>query len=128
MFVENLVIQHKADLWFSKLEMKSFKYVTAMTLRTIKAANMTIAEYAERNAADTSLFMGLENYLTNSTSDSIRRRRRAVVEAVLLEQARQIMAHDGICDHEKLAKISEAVTAVDQRRAYIIALIHANNR
>ncbi|KAL7528713.1 hypothetical protein ACHAXR_002587 [Thalassiosira sp. AJA248-18] len=124
-FVENLAVNHKADLYFSEYNIKSFRYQTKLTLKQI-SSKMTMAQYAEMNVSDTSTFMGLENYLSESTPRKITGRRRAVVKAVCMEQQRQVEA--GVSDQAKMANVAQAESEVSLRRAQIIALLHSDKR
>eukprot|EP00584_Thalassiosira_punctigera_P012284 CAMPEP_0172563282 /NCGR_PEP_ID=MMETSP1067-20121228/100211_1 /TAXON_ID=265564 ORGANISM="Thalassiosira punctigera, Strain Tpunct2005C2" /NCGR_SAMPLE_ID=MMETSP1067 /ASSEMBLY_ACC=CAM_ASM_000444 /LENGTH=139 /DNA_ID=CAMNT_0013353697 /DNA_START=68 /DNA_END=483 /DNA_ORIENTATION=+ len=81
--VENLSRKRKEDFWFSWSEIVAFAFDTIELLARIESSDITLAEYAEMNMGDTSAFMGLEDYLTPTTSDRIARRRQAVLEAVL---------------------------------------------
>ncbi|KAL7543011.1 hypothetical protein ACHAWF_013914 [Thalassiosira exigua] len=112
------------DLWFTRAEMKRFKYATACTVRRIELADLTVAQYAQRNVRDTHAFLGLENYFASSTRDEIVRRRRAVRDAVLDEQARQVAA--GIERPEDLSRVAARASEVSRKRARIVALIHAD--
>eukprot|EP01083_Nonionella_stella_P099836 280855_1 len=125
-FIQNLSYDHKSDLWFTNREMKSFKYQTALILRSISSFDMTVAQFAEMNAQDTSAFLGLENYLSDTTSEKIKHRRNAICKGVLLEQKRQREA--GICDPEAISMLSEAVSELSRRRAHIIGLLHMEKR
>lgn len=125
--VKDLSEQHKTDLWFTRCEMKTFKCQAALQLRNIESHNLTMAQYAEMNAQDTSAFMGLETYLSTTTTANIKARRLAVWAAVLAEQHRQREETGGVCDDPaKVARVSLRETAVSQKRARIIALIHAD--
>ena len=96
-------------------------------LRKIESSgNMTLAEFAERNTHDTSLFMGMENYLLKTTPEVIASRRQSVTEAVLKEQQRQV--DEGICDVERMARVSRGASDVSRERAQIVALLHADKR
>ena len=76
--VENLSLAHKGDLWFSSQEMFSFRCQVALHLRGASSSNMTFVQYEEMNAHNTGKFMGLENYLTEDTSQKIRRPQAAL--------------------------------------------------
>jgi hypothetical protein len=120
--VENLTHKHKDDLWYSLHEMDSFKDRVMFKLRAVKAKGMTVYQYAERNHEDTSAFMGLESYFTDTTSQKIKDQRRVVHRAVFLEQKRQLRA--GIYDPDVMAIVSQAQSDWSWKRARIIALIH----
>jgi len=123
-FIKNLTYEHGDDLWFSRQEIKSFKYQTACMLKTIFSKNMTMAQYAELNAHETSAFMGLEKFLSRETSREIKYQRDALRMAILYEQQRQIEA--GIYDPDTMANISEVASAWCRKRSRIIALLHAD--
>ena len=124
--VENLSHKHKTDLWFTHDEMKSFKTQTVFLLRSIKANRMTMSQYANMNIQDTSVFMGLERYLSEKTSKDILYKRKAICRAVSSEQQRQLEA--GIYDPDEMASVSQAVSDWCRKRARIAALIHAEKR
>eukprot|EP00585_Thalassiosira_rotula_P003250 CAMPEP_0196137778 /NCGR_PEP_ID=MMETSP0910-20130528/5653_1 /TAXON_ID=49265 /ORGANISM="Thalassiosira rotula, Strain GSO102" /LENGTH=156 /DNA_ID=CAMNT_0041398285 /DNA_START=66 /DNA_END=536 /DNA_ORIENTATION=+ len=123
-YIENLSLNHKADLWFLSQEIERFKIQVARLLYSILSSGASIAQYAEVNARDTSTFMGLENYLTPNTSQNIRSRRRAILRAVLLEQARQLNA--GVCDPDAMADIVWSASEKSRKRARVIGLLHAS--
>ena len=75
-FVQNLSHKHRDDIWFSADEMHSFRYKTALTVRTI-TSTMTMAEYAELHVKDTSAFLGLEKYLSQDAFRGIKHRKRS---------------------------------------------------
>ena len=77
--LKNLADKHKSDLWYTSIEIKRFKYQTAMVIQSIASMNMTVAQYAALSISETSSFMGLENYLT---SQAISFRRKAIRSAV----------------------------------------------
>ena len=85
-----------------------------------------MAQYAEMNVDDTHSFLGLETYLSNATTREIRHQRRALQEAVLAEQQRQIDV--GIFDPEMLASVSEGRSEWCRTRSHIIGLIHAEEK
>ena len=124
-FVQNLAREHKDDLWFTAREVQHFKGQMALTLRQILSSNMTVAQYAECNCDDTSVFLGLENYLLERTPREIRFRRQAICRAVSLEQQRQV--DNGVYDPESLAGVAEQVSCLSRERAHIIGLLHAQN-
>ncbi len=66
--------------------------------------------------------MGLENYLTEDTSQKIRRRRAALWEAVFSEQPHQLDV--GVRDCEAILVISEGLSQKPRVRARIIGLLH----
>ncbi len=123
--VENLSLQHGADLWFSKREMDSFKKQAALLLRTMASNDVTVAEYAEMHLDDTSAFMGLEDHMTPSATGRIRERRGAVRRAVWLEQWRQNAT--SAFDPDAMRRALEEITAESFQRAQVIAMLHASN-
>jgi hypothetical protein len=123
-FVQNLSHKHRDDIWFSADEMHSFGYKTALTVRTI-TSTMTMAEYAELHVKDTSAFLGLEKYFTDTSHQKIKDQRRVVRRAVFLEQQRQLRA--GIYDPDEMANVAKAASDWSWKRARIIALIHHNS-
>lgn len=125
-YIEDLTIEHSEDLWFDEYEIRNFKYQTALMLRTIKASNMSMAQYAELHCDESSAFMGLESYLTETTTQEIRYQRRRIKDAVLHEQRRQCEA--GVYDADALANVSKAASDWSRKRSVIIALLHADKR
>ena len=89
-FVENLSNTYKDELWFSHFEMQLFRRELAWLIKTISSSNITMAQFAEMNVRDTSAFLGLEAYLTKSSSRGVVERRRTIADAVLAEQRRQL--------------------------------------
>ena len=122
-FIDDLS-EHKSNLYFTDREVKAFKYQAALQLRNIHRMNLTMAEYAEKNVHDTSVFMGLEAHLSENSRVDIIRRRDSIRRAVLYEQTRQ--NHFGIHDHTKLAAVSLVESDMSRRRARIIGLLHAD--
>ena len=120
-FVQNLSHKHRDDIWFSADEMHSFRYQTALTVRTITSTT-TMAEYAELHVTDTSAFLGLEKYLSQDAFRGIKHRKEAIQRAVLSEQRRQYRS--GINDPDALARVSQAASDLSTRRARIIGMIH----
>ncbi len=121
--IDDLALEHKSDMWFSSEEMLFFKRSTALALHCIKSWNLTIAEYAEMHAQDTSAFMGLENHLSENATGGVRRRRDAIGRAVKTEQRRQ--ADAGVGDPEALSAVAEYFSEFSRRRARVIGLLHA---
>ena len=124
-FITNLSFKHRGDIWFSADEMRSFRYQTALTVREI-TSKMTMAEYAELHVEDTSAFLGLESYLSQDVLQGIKRRKEAILGAVLSEQLRQ--SRVGINDPDALARVSQAVSDLSTRRARIIGMIHSSKK
>ncbi|KAL7536644.1 hypothetical protein ACHAXR_011039 [Thalassiosira sp. AJA248-18] len=125
-FVEDLSDKYKEVLWFSKRDIKKIKLQAAWIIKTIKANNMTVAQYAAQNIQETSVFMGLENYLSDTSTCEIRYQRRAMVRAVLIEQFRQL--EEGIYDPDMMANVCLEASSWSTSRAQIIALLHAEKR
>ena len=88
---------------------------------------MTMAQFAELNAADTGVFMGLESYLSPQTTFEIRYQRQAMARAVLKEQRRQCMRGD-VFDPAAMTLICQEVSSRSTTRSQIIALLHAEIR
>lgn len=123
--VENLTHNHKDDLWYSHHEMKSFPSEAAKELQILRAHQMTLAQYAHQNADETSAFLGLEKYFTDTLHQKIKDKRRVVRRAVFLEQQRQLRAD--IYDPDEMANVAMAASDWSWKRARIIALIHHNS-
>ena len=85
---------------------------------------MTMSQYAELHVDDTSAFLGLEKYLTESGRQDITHRRRTIRRSVLVQQQRQ--SRLDICDPYAMATIAEANSNFSRRRARIIGLIHTD--
>mmetsp|Transcript_23314 Transcript_23314/g.49869 ORF Transcript_23314/g.49869 Transcript_23314/m.49869 type:complete len:175 (-) Transcript_23314:3-527(-) len=126
---------NKSDLYYSEADIRSFKRHASLTMRAVRDSGSTMAQFAERNVRDTSAFMGLERYLSDTTTREIRYQREALHAAVLGEQRRQQLeasrGGDGCgtaVDPERMARVSEKATEWCRRRARIIALIHAEKR
>ena len=88
--------------------------------------NMTMAQFTELNANETSAFMGLENYLSETTTREIKYQRDAIRRQVLHEHGWQI--REGMHDPDAIASNSEAASDWSRKRAGIIALIHTDQR
>ena len=126
--IDNLAVKYKHTLWYNDADIQSFKYQTAWLLRTIRANNMTMIQYAELNASQTAAFMGLENYLSDVTTKEIKIQRRAVREAVMYEQERQRELGLHVWDMDTMANISEVASAWGRERAEIVAALHVDRR
>mmetsp|Transcript_33185 Transcript_33185/g.69825 ORF Transcript_33185/g.69825 Transcript_33185/m.69825 type:complete len:186 (+) Transcript_33185:94-651(+) len=123
--VENLRVEYKDDLWFSKHDMHIFKRNVVRLSIAFESKGITLAQCAAA-IRDTSVFMGLENRFSNTTKEEIMCRRKATNSAVLTEQRRQRIA--GVDDPEKLAGIARDQSALCQRRARIIAVLHSGGK
>jgi hypothetical protein len=85
---------------------------------------MTVAQYAELHVNETSVFLGLENYLSSKdTTREVAKRRRAIVDTVLLDQERQYQS--GYIDADIMIVSSEAISGLSARRARLIAMLHS---
>ena len=84
---------------------------------------MTVAQYAELHLNESSAFLGIDNYLSNDTIRGVVKRRRAIIDAVLLEQERQYRS-DNI-DADIMTVVSEAISGLSARRARLIARLHS---
>ena len=125
-FVKNLSCsKHRDDIWFSSDEMHSFRYQAARTVRAI-TSTMTMSEYAEFHVEDTSVFLGLEKYLSQDAFRGTKHRNKAILGAVLSEQLRQYRS--GINDPDALARVSQDVSDLSTKRAQIIGMIHVKKR
>ena len=117
------------DIWFPGHEIKSTKRRVVDLLRSLNKEGMTLAQYAGwcvRSGEDTSNFMGLEQHFSLETSRQIRLRRKQVVAAVMMEQRRQ--NDEGIYDPDEMAFVSYDITERDQKRSFVIGLVHTDNR
>ena len=123
--VENLTHEHKANLWYTDFELKSFRSDAAQLLLSITSSEMTVAQYAKLHVNETSAFLGLENYLSQASIREVKMRRRAIVDAVLYEQERQ--HHSGNINVHKMSVVSQAVSGLSRRRARLIAMVHHSN-
>ena len=121
--VENLAHEHNTDLWYTASELKSFKRNATLLIISIHSSGMTVAQYAELHLNESSAFLGIDNYLSNDTIRGVVKRRRAIVDAVLLEQERQYRS-DNI-DADIMAVVLEAISGLSARRARLIARLHS---
>ena len=116
--------ESKAHVWFSSQEIQSFRYQMILMLRSLSSINMTVAQHAESNLHNTSAFMGLENYFSETTPCEITCRRRTIRRAILLEQQRQLDV--SIQDPGAISSISQVLSLESRNRARIIGLLHAD--
>jgi hypothetical protein len=121
--VKNIAIEHKTDLWYTTSELKSFRRDAALLIISIHYSGMTEDQYAELHVSESSAFLGIENYLSKATTIEVAKRRRAIVDAVLLEQERQYRSGD--IDAGIMAVTSEAISGLSTRRARLIARLHS---
>ena len=119
-FVERL----STDLWYSRQDIQAFKFQTALILKMAKANNMNIAQLAEMNVQDTSVFLGLEKLFSDTTYREIEHQKYMHRRAILSEQLRQL--RHGVYNADALARESEATSDWCRRRARIIGLLHAD--
>ena len=94
-FVENLSQNHKDDLWFTEVELRTFKRQAGPRLRRASNANNINTVH----------------------------QRREIRRVVLSEQHRQ--RHAGIVKPERIANISEAASVLSRKQARIMALEHS---
>ena len=123
--IKSISSKHKSDLWYSQRDIKFFKYQSTLVLQTVKSV-MTMSQYAELHVDDTSAFLGLEKYLSESGPQEKTHRRRTIRRSVLLEQQRQCRLD--IHDPDAMATIAEAKSNFSRRRARIIGLIHTDKK
>jgi hypothetical protein len=123
--VENLSHEHKTNLWYTDIELKSFNRGVGLLLKSITSSGMTAAQYAKLHVNETSAFLGLENYWSEVSIREVKMRRRAIVDAVLQEQKRQ--HHSGNINVDKMSVVSRAVSRPSRRRARLIAMLHNCN-
>jgi hypothetical protein len=71
----------------------------ALLLLSITSSEMTVAQYAELHVHETSAFLGLENYLSQMSIREVKKRRRAIVNAVLL-----------VLEQNTMSAVSQAVS------------------
>mmetsp|Transcript_985 Transcript_985/g.1587 ORF Transcript_985/g.1587 Transcript_985/m.1587 type:complete len:166 (-) Transcript_985:68-565(-) len=124
--VKNLSVEHKSDLWLTKEEIRCFQDDARRQIKALQSSDMSVVEYASRNAQDTSVFMGLERYFSPRLPEKILARRKAISRAVLCEQRRQ--RHGGIYDPDEIAGISEFESEYSRKRARIVGLLHSDRR
>ena len=73
-----------------------------------------------QETVDSSVYLGLENYLASFRSGAPRG--RAIREAILQEQQRQISL--GLQDPEVLSLLSETLSERSREKAHVIGLFH----
>ena len=108
--VENLSHEHKSNLWYTDVELNSFKCDAALLLLSITSSEMTVAQYAELHLHETSTFLGLENYLSQASIREVKKHRCAIVNTVLLEQKRQ--HHSDNIDVDTMSVVLQAVSGL----------------
>ena len=126
-YVENLSFKYKRDIWYSGQEMKDFKRQNVRFLHCISSTNMSLAQFAIQtieSGKDSSIFMGLESYLSTQIFQNITERKKAVRRAVIQEQ--ECQSERGIYDPERLSLIIRSSSEASARRARVIALLHAS--
>lgn len=82
-----------------------------------------MAKYCEMNIDDTSAFLGLERYLSDTTTQEILYQRQLHSNTVLYQHRQQIEI--GVYDAEELARTSEATSEWSRMRARLIGKLHA---
>lgn len=125
-FVEYHSPEHKAVIWLSQEEVSYTKLRNKMILNTLRENDLTVAQFAKMNMDDTSTFLGLERYFSDTTSQEILHRRSAVRDAVLSEQGRQ--RRTGEYDADKIARVAMVESATCRKRAHMIGLLHCDAR
>jgi hypothetical protein len=90
---------------------------------SIISSGMTVAQYAKLHVNETTAFLGIEKNLSKATLRGVAKRRRAIVDAVLLEQDRQYRS--GNIDADLMAVASEAVSGLSAKLAMLIARLHS---
>ena len=71
----------------------------ALLLLSITSSEMTVAQYAELHVHETSTFLELENYLSQMSMREVKKRRHAIVNAVLL-----------VLEQNTMSAVSQAVS------------------
>ena len=125
-FVENLSLcsDLKSTLWTSREEAKSYKYHFAVSVREMKKVLDAVAkgDKGPANNVDIANFMGLENFMTESSHLEVQARRIATQRAVLMEQRHQ--AKIGIYDPDSLAVVSAEKTEWARKRSQFYGTLH----
>lgn len=108
------VTKYKKSLWFTKNEFESFIYQAELEARDLTPEDLYHHE--------TSTFLGLECYLTQSMARETMLRKRFHINAVLSMHRRQRLT--GTRDPDKLARLSQALSEWSVRRARLIGVLH----
>jgi len=87
---------------------------------------MTVAQCADMNAQEMSLFMGLESYLLETTMLETYYQRRAITSNILSEQERKL--REGIYDPNSMTDVLVAALDWAMKRSQIITLLHSDKR
>ena len=122
-FIPNEV-KNRHDLWFSEKEINSFKNQPKLMLGTLKANGLTLAQVAKENIESSEVFMGLDNYMTESSASEIVIRRKMMYRDLMREQKRQ---RSGVYDAEMFTRVARAHSSWFMNRAFIIAKIHSDD-
>ena len=120
-FVENLSLRSdlKSSLWSSRKELKSYKYHFALSVKEMKKC--TAKGVYPRNI-DADDFVGLENFVTDTSHLEVQARRRATRKAVMMEQHRQDKL--GIYDISAFAAVSAKESEWARKRAHFFGALH----
>ena len=123
-YIANLTTEYRSNIWYTQEESRRFKRDIAILLRELKSNGITLATIAkQRVEQDTSCFMGLESFLTESTHTQILIHKKAHYKAVFDEQQWQLCA--GIDDPDALANVAHASSRMSRERSMLIAKIHS---
>ena len=128
--VESLLLEYvddqnenKKDLFYSKHELRTIMERNIRVVEKMIEINMTMDQFATTEVIDTSIFLGLESWLSSPfICHKILERRKAHRHAVLCEH--NIQRSIGINDPCMLAKISEEESDWARRRARILGLLN----
>ena len=117
------------ELFYTQDEFAAFRHNNRdLVIQRVRASGMTMAEFAERNVTSTEAFMGLEAYLSRSTSNEICLRKAHQLSSVLAEQNRQQRGGEGAVNPDKLAKVSRMTSAWARSNASIKGRLHSECR
>ena len=83
-------------------------------------------ETLQNKDVDTDNFIGLENFITETSHIEVQAHRYATIRAILTEQQRQNEA--GICDPDALAAVSIEESDWARDRAHFFGTLHAPER
>ena len=117
---------YRNELFCTQDEFTAFRHDNRdLVIQRVRATGMTMAEFANRNVSSTEAFMGLEAYLSGSTSREICFRKSLQLSSVLAEQNRQ-REGEGAIDPDKLAEVSRMRSEWARSRAWIIGKMHSD--
>ena len=120
---------YRNELFYTQDELTAFRHrYRDLVIQRVQASGMTMAEFAERNVTSTEAFMGLEAYLSRSTSNEICLRKAHQLSSVLAEQNRQQRGGEGAVNPDKLAKVSRMTSAWARSNASIKGRLHSECR